>query len=60
MLVFALLFGALAVVGALVGLGQLGHPIYAQSLQSYGWGLTVNALALAVFFMLVGLGRLRH
>jgi hypothetical protein len=60
MLVFALLFAALAVVGALVGLGQLGHPIYAQSLQSYGWGLAVNAVALAVFFVLIRRGRLRH
>ncbi|MCJ2016911.1 hypothetical protein MKK84_05640 [Methylobacterium sp. E-065] len=60
MLIFALLFVALAVVGALVGLGDFGHPIHAQSLQSYGWGLTVNAVALAVFCMLVGRGRLRH
>lgn len=60
MLIFALLFVALAVVGALVGLGQLGHPIYAQSLQSYGWGLSVNAVALAALFMILARARMRH
>lgn len=48
MLIFALLFAAL---GALVGLGELGHPVGSHGVQSYGWGLTVNAIALAVYFL---------
>jgi hypothetical protein len=60
MLIFALLFTVLAVVGTLVGFGQLGSPIYDQSLQSYGWGLAVNAAALAALFVFFARGRLRH
>ncbi len=52
-LIFALLFAALGIVGALVGLGELGHPVGAHGVQAYGWGLTVNAIALAVYFLFV-------
>lgn len=51
MLIFALLFAGLGILGALVGLGELGHPVGAHGVQAYGWGLTVNAIALAVYFL---------
>ena len=50
MLVFALVFAALAVLGAATGLGHVWHPINGQSIDSYGWGLFINGLALAAFF----------
>lgn len=51
MLIFAILFAGLGILGALVGLGELGHPVGAHGVQAYGWGLTVNAIALAVYFL---------
>jgi len=61
MLVFAVLFATLGIIGALVGLGELGRPVYQQSLQSYGWGLAINGIALAVYFVwLWRQRRLRH
>lgn len=52
MFVFALVFGALAVLGAAIGIGHVGHPIGGQSVESYGWGLFINGAALAAFFAL--------
>jgi hypothetical protein len=50
MLISALVFAALAVLGAAIGLGHVWHPINGQSIDSYGWGLFINGLALAAFF----------
>lgn len=50
MLIFAIVFGAVAVLGAAIGLGHVGHPIGGQSIESYGWGLFINGLAIAAFF----------
>lgn len=50
MTIFALFFAALAVLGAAIGLGHAGYPINGQSIDSYGWGLFINGLALAAFF----------
>lgn len=52
MLVFAIIFGALAVLGAEIGIGHIGHPINGQSIESYGWGLFINGLAISAFFAL--------
>jgi hypothetical protein len=60
MLFFALLFVSLAILGACVGLGTIGHPMYGQALNSYGWGLCVNGAALATFFVLTWVRRLRR
>jgi hypothetical protein len=49
-LISALVFAALAVLGAAIGLGHVWHPINGQSVESYGWGLFINGLALAAFF----------
>lgn len=54
MFVFALIFGALAVLGAAIGLGYVGHPINGQSIQSYGWALFINGLAIATLFAVRG------
>jgi hypothetical protein len=51
MLLFATLFAALAIIGSLVGLGSVGHPIGGHALNSYGWGLCINGAALAAFFV---------
>ncbi|WP_336485933.1 hypothetical protein [Methylobacterium nigriterrae] len=53
MLVFAVLFAGLAVLGSLVGFGVVGHPIGDQALNSYGWGLCIIGAALAGFFVFV-------
>lgn len=50
MLIFAVVFGAVALLGAAIGLGHVGHPIGGQSVESYGWGLCINGLATAAFF----------
>jgi hypothetical protein len=60
MLFFALLFMSLAIVGACVGLGTIGHPMYGQALNSYGWALCINGTALAVFFVLTWVRRVRR
>jgi hypothetical protein len=60
MLFFALLFMSLAIVGACVGLGSIGHPMYGQALNSYGWALCINGTALAVFFVLTWVRRVRR
>jgi hypothetical protein len=52
MFVFALLFASLAVLGAAIGLGHVGHPINGQSIESYGWALFINGLAIAIFLTL--------
>lgn len=52
MFVFALVFSALAALGAAIGIGHVGHPIGGQSVESYGWGLFINGAALAAFFAL--------
>lgn len=49
MFLFALLFAGLAVLGALVGLGHVGHSVGSQSIQSYGWALCLDAAAIAAF-----------
>lgn len=51
MLIFAAVFGAVAVLGAAIGLGHVGHPIGGQSVESYGWGLFINSLAITAFFV---------
>ena len=48
MFVFALVFGALAVLGAAIGIGHIGHPINGQSIENYGWALFINGLAIAI------------
>jgi hypothetical protein len=50
MLIFAVFFAALAAFGVFVGRGDLGHPIYNQSLTSYGWTLALNGAALGAYF----------
>ncbi|MDN3570262.1 hypothetical protein [Methylobacterium longum] len=54
MFIFALAFGALAVLGAAVGLGHVGHPIGGQSIEHYGWALFINGLAIATLFAVHG------
>jgi hypothetical protein len=56
-LFFALLFASLAVIGAGVGTGTIGRPMYGQALNSYGWALCINGTALAVYFLLT---RVQH
>lgn len=51
MLLFAILFAGLAILGSLVGFGSVGHPIGGHALNSYGWGLCLNGSALAAFFV---------
>lgn len=60
MLFFALLFVSLAILGACVGLGTIGQPMYGQALNSYGWGLCVNGAALTLFFVLTWVRRVRR
>ena len=57
-LLFAILFAALAVLGCLVGFGSVGHPIGDQALNSYGWSLCINCAALAAFFVFLRYQRL--
>jgi hypothetical protein len=52
MFIFAIVFAAVAVLGAAIGLGHVGHPIGGQSVESYGWGLFINGSAIAAFFAL--------
>lgn len=51
MLLFATLFAAIALFGALIGLREIGHPVGAQSIASYGWALCINAGALSAFLL---------
>lgn len=53
MLLFAILFAGLAILGSLVGFGTIGHPIGSQAIDSYGWGLTINAIAIAGFLLFI-------
>ncbi|UIY45664.1 hypothetical protein [Methylobacterium radiotolerans] len=53
MLLFAILSAALAVLGSLVGFGVIGHPIGSQAVDSYGWGLAINAIAIGGFLLFV-------
>lgn len=54
MFVFVLVFGALAALGAAIGLGYVGHPINGQSIDNYGWALFINGLAIATLFVVRG------
>ncbi|GJD33963.1 hypothetical protein [Methylobacterium aerolatum] len=50
-MMFGMLVSAvLAAVGLLVGLGRIGHPIDAQAIMPYGWGLLMVGAALFVLF----------
>ena len=60
MLLFAILFAALAVLGSLVGFGVIGHSIGSQAIDSYGWGLAINAIAIAGFLLFVRYRRARQ
>ena len=60
MLLFSALFAGLAVLGSLVGFGTIGHPIGSQSIDSYGWGLAINSVAIAGFLLLVRHRRARR
>jgi hypothetical protein len=51
MIVSAALFAGLAILGALVGLEHVGHPMSGQSVNAYGWGLCVNATAISLFLI---------
>ncbi|GJD97090.1 hypothetical protein [Methylobacterium iners] len=51
MLVFAILFAALALLGSLVGLGLVGQPMGQHAITGYGWSLVINGLALSAFFL---------
>lgn len=53
MLLFAILFAGVAILGSLVGFGTIGHPIGSQAIDSYGWGLAINAIAIAGFLLFV-------
>lgn len=53
MLLFAILFAGIAILGSLVGFGTIGHPIGSQAIDSYGWGLAINAIAIAGFLLFV-------
>lgn len=57
MLVFALLFMGLAALGACIGFGTIGQPVYGQALNSYGWALCINGVALAVYFVFTRMQR---
>ncbi|WP_149311555.1 hypothetical protein [Methylobacterium sp. P1-11] len=59
MLFFALLFAGLAVFGACVGFGTIGRPMYGQALNSYGWALCINGVALAAYFVFTRVRRSR-
>ena len=48
---FAILFAGLAVLGALVGLEHVGHPMSGQSPVTYGWTLCINAAAITAFLV---------
>ncbi|MCJ2086334.1 hypothetical protein MKK88_10055 [Methylobacterium sp. E-005] len=49
MTALAILFASIATLGAFVGLEYVGHPIGGQSITAYGWGLCLNAAAIAAF-----------
>lgn len=51
MLVFAIFFAALALLGSLVGLGLVGQPMGQHPITGYGWSLVINGLALSAFFL---------
>ena len=44
-LLFAILLASLAILGSLVGRGTIGRPIGSQAIDSYGWGVAINATA---------------
>ncbi len=60
MLIFAILFAVLAVLGSLVGFGTIGHPIGSQSIDSYGWAVCVNGVVIAAFLLSVRYRRIKH
>lgn len=60
MLLFSALFAGLAVLGSLVGFGTIGHPIGSQSIDSYGWDLAINSVAITGFLLLVRHRRARR
>lgn len=60
MLVFALFFASLALLGSLVGLGFIGHPVGQHAIAGYGWSLVINAVALSAFCIFLRHDRLRQ
>ena len=57
MIVLAILFAGVAVLGAFVGLGHIGQSIGGQSITAYGWGLCLNAAAISAFLAYSGVRR---
>ncbi|WP_331299712.1 hypothetical protein [Methylobacterium oryzae] len=49
MIVLTLVFAGLSALGALIGLGKVGHPMHGQLINSYGWALCINAAAIAAY-----------
>ncbi len=50
MVVGMLVSAVLAAFGLLVGIGLIGHPIDAQAIMPYGWGILMVGAALFVLF----------
>ena len=57
MMVGMLVSAAIAVLGLLVALGYVGHPIDAQLVSNYGWSILIIGVAL---FVLFAFGRFRR
>jgi hypothetical protein len=51
MILFAILFAGLAVLGALIGLREIGDLLAAQTIASYGWALCINATAIGFLLL---------
>lgn len=50
MILGMLVSAVIAVFGLLVALGQIGHPIDAQLVTTYGWSILTVGIALFVLF----------
>ncbi|KQS84627.1 hypothetical protein MFUR16E_01115 [Methylobacterium fujisawaense] len=60
MIVGMLVSAAIAVLGLLVALGYVGHPIDAQLVSNYGWSILIIGVALFVLFTWARYSRTRR
>ncbi|CAA2159289.1 hypothetical protein MBRA_04503 [Methylobacterium brachiatum] len=60
MILGMLVSAAIAVFGLLVALGQIGHPIDAQLVTTYGWSILTVGVALFVLFAYRRFGQTRR
>ena len=60
MIVLAMLFAAMALLGSLVGLGFIGFPMGQHAITSYGWSLVINGVALSAFCIFLWYDRPRQ